>query len=505
MFTVDPGDELRAMRTEYATLQARYQATLDATVDGLIIIDERGQIQVFNAAAERIFGYAASEVLSRNVNCLMPSGHREAHDAYISNYLRTGERKIIGIGRETEGLRKDGTRFPIELAVGEIATSPRQFVGIIRDISWRKEAEVLLQARERELSLIIDNAPVGIFTADRDCRIRTVNPAFCRLCSRSDVELIGMSFAELVAPSDRERFAQEHERQLASLSGGIFEVSLVRGNGSLAQCSVNCGVTTEHARPLFIAQVVDRTGELAMESEMREQRERLAHVGRLLTMGEMASGIAHEITQPLTAIATYAQAVRRMLSRGPEPGSEIIGAMEQIAKQAERAGEIIRQLRGFMRKEEVRSEGVDINQQLQAVARLADVDLRHNETRVELQLETDLPKVMADPLQIQQVALNLIRNAIDAMHDIAPSRRLIGIRSRRGSAGEVEFSVSDRGPGVAIADRERLFAPFFTTKTQGMGLGLSISTTIVQSFGGRLWYDEAQGGGAVLNVSLPAI
>ncbi|MFO1435444.1 MAG: PAS domain S-box protein [Gammaproteobacteria bacterium] len=502
--TFDPNEEFRTIRAQYATLEARHQATLNATVDGLIIIDECGHIQVFNAAAERIFGYSASDVLGRNVSCLMPSGHREVHDGYIAHYLRTGERKIIGIGREAEGLHKNGTRFPIELAVGEIATSPRQFVGIIRDISWRKEAEALLRARERELRLIIDNAPVGIFTADRDCRIRTANPAFCKLCSRSETELVGSAFADMVAPSERESFAQEHARQLASLSGGEFDVSLVRGDGSLALCSINCGVTIEGTEPLFIAQVVDRTAALAMENEMREQRERLAHVGRLLTMGEMASGIAHEITQPLTAIATYAQAVRRMLAHGRDQDAEVVGAVEQIAKQAERAGAIIRQLRGFMRKEEVRIEAVDINQQLQAVARLAEVDLRHNETRIDLKLAPELPKVMGDAVQIQQVALNLIRNAIDAMHEITPSKRLISLRSMRSPSGEVQFSVSDHGPGVANADRDRLFAPFFTTKIQGMGLGLSISASIVQSFGGRLWYDDAPGGGAMLNVSLPA-
>jgi two-component system, LuxR family, sensor kinase FixL len=222
-------------------------------------------------------------------------------------------------------------------------------------------------------------------------------------------------------------------------------------------------------------------------------------------MGELASGIAHEITQPLTAIATYAQATRRMFANGITDHEAFNEALEQIAKQAERAGDIIQRLRGFMRREETHSEAVDINEQLRAVVRLADVDLRHHDTRVEWALSAGLPSVQADAVQVQQVALNLIRNAIDAMEDAGTAQRLVRIASRRTDNGEVSFSISDCGPGIPPEDRERLFAPFFTTKMQGMGLGLSISSSIVQFFGGRLWYSDAPNGGAQFNVSLPAM
>jgi two-component system sensor kinase FixL len=483
--------------------RARFEATLNAAVDGLIIIDQRGNIEVFNRAAENIFGYRAEEVIGRNVSMLMPDPWQREHDQYLQNYMRTGVPRIIGIGREAQGLRKDGTVFPLDIAVGEARGERRQFVGIVRDISWRKNAEAVIRAREAELRLIIDNAPAGIFMADELCRIRTVNPEFCRLCGRAQEDLLGIHFAEIVAVEDRA--IVDAMRQAAQGPGqpGMRDIRIRRPDGGLTPCSLHCSFTIQDEQPLFVAQVLDRTSELMMEQQVREQHERLAHVGRLSTMGEMASGIAHEITQPLTAIATYAQAARRMLARGAQGTHDFEEALEQIARQAERAGDIIQRLRGFMRREEVRSELVDLNEQLRAVIRFADVDLRHHYTRVELALAPDLPRVQADAIQLQQVALNFIRNAIDAMAGTPAAQRVIEIRSARGPDATVQFSVADRGPGIAPADVERLFAPFFTTKTHGMGLGLSISSSIVAAFGGRLWYSAHEGGGAEFHVSLP--
>jgi two-component system sensor kinase FixL len=484
--------------------RARFEATLNAAVDGLIIIDQDGTIQTFNPAAERIFGYRADEIIGSNVKLLMPDPWHREHDQYLRNYMRTGVRKIIGIGREVQGRRKDGSVFPLDVAVGEVKGERRQFIGIVRDISWRKNAEAALRAREAELRIIIDNAPAGIFMADEHCRMRTVNPEFCRLCGRTPAELLGIRFADIVAVEDWAIVEEMRRAARGAEQPGTREIRIRRPDGRLTHCSLHCSYTVQGEQPLFVAQVLDRTSELMMEEQVREQRERLAHVGRLSTMGEMASGIAHEITQPLTAIATYAQAARRMLARGLKESPDFEEALEQIARQAERAGDIIQRLRGFMRREEVRSELVDINEQLRAVIRFADVDLRHHYTRVELALATKLPRVQADAVQVQQVALNFIRNAIDAMGDTAPAERVIEIRSAPGPDMTIEFSVADRGPGIKAADVERLFAPFFTTKAHGMGLGLSISSSIVAAFGGRLWYSDRPGGGAIFHVSLPA-
>lgn len=370
--------ELDLARREVHALGARLDAILKAAVDGLIIIDQRGTIECFNPAAERIFGYRDEEVIGRNIKMLMPSPYREEHDGHLHNYLATGVRKIIGIGREVEGRRRDGSVFPMDIAVGEfVADGERRFVGIVRDITVRKEAE----------------------------------------------------------------------------------------------------------------------------ADAREQRERLAHVDRLSTMGEMASGIAHEINQPLTAIATYARATRRMLEKGLGSVEELGATLEQIGKQAERAGEVIRRLRAFMRKRESINEQVDLNEQLRVVIRLAEVDARHHDCRIDAELAADLPAVHADAVQIQQVALNLIRNAIDATEALPASRRVIHVRTRLPAPDRVEVQVEDQGPGVV--DPDRLFTPFFTTKHEGMGLGLSISSSIVTAHGGRLWHEPGGEGGARFCFNLP--
>jgi len=378
-------EEIEATRRELQALRARFHGILDAAVDGLIIIDEKGIVEHFNRAAERIFGCGADEIVGRNVSELMPPPDRDLHDDYINRYLVSGEARIIGIGREVTGRRRDGERFLMTLAVGEVTVDQtRRFVGIVRDITDQKRmAEALRQGEE----------------------------------------------------------------------------------------------------------------------DLREQRERLAHAGRLTTMGEMASAIAHEINQPLTAIATFAQAGRRMLGGGSPSLEELTQALDQIGRQAERAGEIIRRLRAFMRRRDGRREPVDLNEQLRKVIRLADVDIRHHNCRLIADHASCLPVVHADAVQIQQVVLNLIRNAVDAVADLPEARRVIRIVSRFVEPDRVEVGVEDHGSG--ISDPSRLFAPFFTTKAEGVGLGLSISSSIITAHGGNLWHVATAGGGATFRFSLP--
>ena len=498
-------EELKRARSELRSLQVRLEGILTAAVDGLVIIDETGTIEVFNPAAERIFGYSAVEAIGRNVNILMPSPYREEHDCYLHNYLGTGVPKIIGIGREVHGQRKDGSQFPMDIAVGELRTEgQKRFIGIVRDVTPRKNTEAALRAHEEELRLIVDNASVGIFMADRDGYFKAVNPAFCALCGRSREELLGTRFQELIFPDDRRTVAKAYQQLSDTCRTMTEELRLIRQDNRIAHCTLHCSfIAVPEREPRIIAQAVDRTEQMFAEAQAREQRERLAHVGRLSTMGEMASGIAHEINQPLAAIATYAQAARRMIERGMSGTPECSEALDQISHQAERAGEIIRRLRAFMRRHETKKELIDINEQLRAVIRLADVDLRDHFCKIETQFAEPLPRVMADAIQIQQVALNLIRNAVDAMDHLSPAQRFIRIRTLQAAVDVVEVQVEDQGPGVRPEDIEHLFAPFFTTKTQGMGLGLSISGTIIAAFGGRLWYRASPAGGAVFYFTLP--
>lgn len=390
-------EELKALRLQLSDARLRLSAIVEATVDGLVIIDEHGHIELFNPAAERIFGYASAEVVGRNVNVLMPAPYHDEHDGYMHNYLTTRVPKIIGIGREVQGQRKDGTIFPMDLAVGSFRSEGEErFVGMIRDITARKLTEASLSLRE----------------------------------------------------------AQLHEA----------------------------------------------------EAEARELREKLAHYNRLSTMGEMASGIAHEINQPLTAISAYAQACRRMLQTGDTGSGPLIDALEQVSAQAQRAGEVIRRLRGFVKKRESRKEMIDLADTLGAVVKLAEVDARTHRVQIRADISGPLPRVFADPVQIQQVALNLLRNAMEAIEantDLAPEEREVLVRATTTEPSHVEVTVEDRGVGLPAEAERNLFTPFFTTKRTGMGMGLSISDSIVTAHGGRLWYAPHPRGGACFHFVLP--
>ena len=246
------------------------------------------------------------------------------------------------------------------------------------------------------------------------------------------------------------------------------------------------------------------------DSERRrlELRARLTHVTRLGTMGEMAASLAHEINQPLTAIATYSQACRRLIASGQASFEDLEETLGKVSAQAHRGGEVIRRLRSLGKDGESRRQLARLDEVVEEAVKLAEADARHHDFRIETDFEPALPPVAVDPVQIQQVVLNLIRNGIDACEESAPAaeelRPPIRVSTRLGDDGKLEVAVHDRGCGIESDALSRLFEPFFTTKASGMGVGLAISRSIVTSHGGRLWFENRPGGGAVFRFSLPA-
>jgi two-component system, LuxR family, sensor kinase FixL len=382
------GEQLiRTRKRETATTQdllsreAHVKSILETVPDAMIVIDIRGIVQSFSTAAERLFGYVADEVLGRNVKMLMPSPYREAHDGYLERYLRTGERRIIGIGRVVVGERKDGSTFPMELAVGEMKSgNERFFTGFIRDLSERQQTEARLQELQSEL----------------------------------------------------------------------------------------------------------------------------VHISRLTALGEMASTLAHELNQPLSAIANYMKGSRRLLAdRSDEQSVMVRDAMEKAAEQSLRAGDIIRRLRDFVARGETEHRVESATKLIEEASALALVGAKEHGVRVRFHLHPSIALVLADKVQIQQVILNLIRNAIEAME--TTNRRELVISTSHAEDEMVAVSVADTGSGIAPERVSQLFQPFVTTKPQGMGVGLSISRTIVEAHGGRLWCEPNPGGGTVFRFTLRAV
>ena len=487
------------------------RALLDAAVDAVVVIDANGRIEQFSLAAERLFGYSAEEIHGRNVRELMPEPYHSAHDGYMSRHMATGEQRIIGVGREVRALRKDGSVFPCELAVGRIGGSdPPRFVGFLHDLTARKAAEEQLRRSEAELRMAQQLANLGNYVVHLDGSAPdSFSPQLQHILGRSaDDPRIPREeyFTGWVHADDRPRLVDAFQRMDAGLGPVDVEYRIVLEDGTLrhlhhiAQAFRDeSGRTVQH-----VGTIHDITDRRRAEDEARQLQDRLTHFSRLSTMGEMAAGLAHEINQPLSAIATYAQACQRLIRAGGEPDPDVLAALQQINAQALRAGEVIRRLRNFVKNREVRREPVDCSRLLDDLRTLAETDARLHNVRLRIDCRSALPMVYADPIQLQQVVLNLVRNAIDAMAEVEERLREVVLSTGIADSGEVEITVADHGTGLAPEATEHLFNPFFTTKAGGTGLGLAISRSIVRAHGGRLWHTPNEPCGARFHFTLPA-
>ncbi len=372
--------DAEARTTALQDREAHLRSILETVPDAMIVIDEHGVMQEFSVAAERLFDWKARDAIGRNVSVLMPEPHRAAHDGYVGHYLDTGERRIIGIGRVVVGARRDGSTFPMELAVGEMRSRDRRFfTGFVRDLTERQRTEARLQELQAEL----------------------------------------------------------------------------------------------------------------------------VHVSRLTALGEMASTLAHELNQPLSAIANYLKGSRRLLEGDDSPQAERLrGAVDKAAAQALRAGEIIRRLRGFVERGETEQRVEHLPKLIEEASALALVGAKEHGVRVRFDLDPAYEWVVADKVQVQQVLLNLVRNAVEAME--GSPRRDLTIATAPGDDGLVAVTVTDTGSGLAPEIAERLFQPFATTKAQGLGIGLSISRTIVEAHGGSIWAEPGASGGTRFGFTLKA-
>jgi two-component system sensor kinase FixL len=493
-------------------LEREFQAVLDAAVDAVVLFDHEGRIELLSHAGERMFGYNEEDVVGLKVNILLPEPYRSQHDHYLRQYIEAGEPRIVGIGRELLAKRRDGSEFAAELAIGRVqGTNPPRFVGFIRDITVRRNAEEALRRSEAQLTIAQEIANLGNYVVHFDGKFEDYwSPHLYRVLGRRYGErYVGVyEYLEpMVHPSDRARWQQMREELAGGARSADIEYRIIHPDGTMRYVH-HIAQTTRTADGKALRQVGtlhDITDRRRAEDEARQMQDRIAHYGRISTMGEMATGIAHEVNQPLTAIATYAQACQRLIASGNFEQHDINDALEQIGAQALRAGEVIRRLRSFVKNREVKREPIEANRLLDDVQTLAQTDARHHGVRIRIEATQEAPLVQADAVQIQQVILNLVRNSIDAMQGTAEPQREIVLRTCVDAEGDVEFMVADRGPGVDPAALAELFNPFFSTKPGGTGLGLSISRSIVRAHGGKLWCGANPGGGARFFFTLPAV
>lgn len=487
--------------------RARLEALLATAVDGIVIIDDVGTVQIFNAACERLFGYHADEVIGRNVKMLMPSPYREEHDGYLAHYRTTREKRIIGIGREVVARRKDGTTFPMYLSVGEGSVGGQSmFVGIIHDITARRVQEHALREREARLSSILETVPDAIVIIDERGLIESFSPAAERLFGYAFAEVIGKNVKMLMPSPYREQHDGYLERYLRTGEKRIIGIGRIvvglRRDGSTFPMELAVGEIVVGQRRLFTGFLHDITERRSTERRLQDLQSELLHVSRLSAMGQMASALAHELNQPLSAIMNYVKAARRTIDDLDDP--QVQRAAELIEKagaQTARAGQIIRRLREFIEKGKTNRAFENLNQVMDEAIALGLVGVAEANVRVSVKLDPALPFVLMDKIQIQQVTLNLIRNSVEAMQTVP--RRELAIETRLETPDTVTVSVSDTGPGLAPEVAENLFRPFTTTKEHGMGIGLSICRSIIEAHGGEIWAGPHEPQGVTFSFRLP--
>jgi two-component system sensor kinase FixL len=500
-----------AMELRATDAELKFKVCLEAAVDAVIVIDEDGLIEEFNQAAQRMFGYTLEEVVGLNVRMLMTGHDADRHDRYMSGYHDTGEAKIIGIGREVRARRRDGTSFPVKLSVGEaLMPDGIRYVGVIHDLSEQRAIEDALRRSEAALQHAQEVAHIGNFDLEiPGSSHQVLSPQLMKILgvpSSLAEETADRLFSDIVHPDDRRLVRRTIEASAETGQKLDLQYRIQRPAGEVRTVQVMAKVSRAMGRLRVIGVLHDVTESRRVEEEARQARERLTHVGRLSTMGEMASGLAHELNQPLTAITAYAQAAMRVCEKddGSIDMQEMRRVLDNIAGQALRAGNVIARMRDLVRNRQTAREVADCNGLVKSLVTLAEPDARAADVVLRLDLAQDLPAVEVDQVQIQQVLLNLVRNAIDATLAADAGVREVLIRTRMNEGRDVEVAVVDNGCGLPDTQLEKLCTPFYTTKKEGTGLGLSISQSILRAHGGTMRFANNPDGGATVTFTLPA-
>ncbi len=484
-----------------ATAQARLDILLDTAAHGIFMSGADGRIQSFNPACERLFGYVAADIAGRTVDTLFVDAPP------LGELLRPHAAPESGRERHVVGRRKDGGTFPAALALGEGHLDGKSlFVGLIRDITAQKDAENALREREEKLQSIFETGPDAIIIINENGLIESFNAAAVWQFGYLESEVVGQNVKMLMPAPYRER----HDGYLSAYRAtgekrviGIGRVVMgLRRDGSTFPMELNVGEIRIGERRLFTGFIRDITERQGAERRLQDIQAELLHVSRLTDMGQMSSALAHELNQPLTAIANYVKAARRTLDQGVESTRpKVQELMDKAAAQALRAGQIIRRLRDFIEKREDNRAFEDANKIIEEAMALAFVGAADAGIAVTATMGANLPPVLIDKIQIQQVVLNLVRNALEAMAGC--ERRELRVTTVLESERFVTVTVADTGPGLSEEVAAKLFQPFVTTKHDGMGIGLSICRSIVDAHGGKLWAETNPGAGVTFHFQLP--
>lgn len=503
------GSEVRAELE--ARRASEYAEGLNLLIDGaadyaIFMVDPEGRVRIWNKGAERILGWREEEILGQPNSLFYPAD--EAADGKPTENLR----RALKEGRlfdERWVVRKDGSEFLADVTVTPLKTADgklRGFAKVLRDVTDRRAGERALERREKLLRSVLETVPDGMIVIDERGVMTSVSAAAQKIFGYHERELLGRNVSMLMPSPDREQHDGYIERYLRTGERRIVGIGRVvtglRKNGSTFPMELAVGEAKTEDQRLFTGFVRDLTEQQRTEAQLQEVQSELIHVSRLSAMGTMASTLAHELNQPLTAIASYAEAIGPVLdSDDPEDKAMLREIFEDMGAQAIRAGGIVRRLREFIARGEVEKRVEDLPTLIREAGELALVGAREKGVSAQFVLDPAAGPVLVDRVQIQQVLINLIRNAVEALD--GSELRKITISSAPNGSDTVLISVGDTGPGLPAAVAGQLFQAFVSTKSGGMGLGLSICRTIVEAHGGRISARESEEGGTVFEFTVP--
>ena len=479
-----------------------------ATNYAIYMLDPEGRVTIWNRGAERIKGWSAAEIVGRDFSMSYPpediaEGKPAADLARAHAEGRVEE--------ESWRVRKDGSEFFANVTITALYDDDgalRGFGKVVRDITDQKSAERALAGRERHLASILATVPDAMVVIDEHGTIASFSTAAEALFGYVEADVVGCNVSLLMPPTERAR----HDGYLAAygltgvrhIIGSTRALTGLRRNGETFPMELSVGETSSGGQRVFTGFIRDLSERARAEQRVRELQFELIHMSRLSAMGTMASTLAHELNQPLTAIANYLETTRDMLAGAQSPElTTIRDALDLAARQSLRAGDIVRRLREFVARGEVGRAPEALDALVTEAAGLGLIGAREAGVSVSMALDPEPHLVRVDRVQIEQVLVNLIRNALQAMHD-CPTRELT-ISTAREAAGCVQVTVADSGAGIGADMADRLFQAFATTKDDGMGLGLSICRTIVEAHGGRIWATPSPAGGAAFHFTLELV